>query len=471
MTEHPQLFEALPQPVDDALRASIKRFGMLVPVAVDQDRNIIDGRHRLRIAKEVGAQAHYTVITITDQDQADEIQRSLNADRRHLSGDRLREHILFLAQQVDDRGVGVHSQATIARVVGISQPYVTQVLGDSQHISTYMLPDRRKGADGKDRPANRPTAPPISDDELDELKPENLPSHRGNEPGESSEPDWTSSQPNIASASNEKEAEKAGKALSSVSEQSGQVLNSRAASQLAARERKPDPVTEPVELPDGAHRCIVIDPPWPVQKIEREERPDQGSRLDYATMPIECQSPAIVGQTIESRPDYESEDRDPIYVPCFKAWHSDEDGYDDGWEPCQSIECVVGRVLTESAHDDSHIYLWVTQRYLPDGLRLLESWGFSYQCVMTWRKNVGITPYSWMYDTEHVLFGRKGNLKLERLGMRLSFDAPTQGHSAKPDVFYDRVREASPGPRLDMFPGVEHDGFVPWGLEASHRAI
>lgn len=188
-----------------------------------------------------------------------------------------------------------------------------------------------------------------------------------------------------------------------------------------ARERRPEPVAEPVLIPDGKFSCIVIDPPWPMQKIEREERPDQGAALDYPTMSL-----AQIA--------------------------------DDALVPVRSL-----------AADDCHMYLWVTHKFLPAGMDLLEAWGFRYQCVMTWRKNVGITPFSWMYDTEHVLFGRKGNLKLERLGLRLSFDAPVQGHSIKPDVFYDRVRDASPGPRLDMFPGVAHDGFEPWGLEATHR--
>lgn len=213
------------------------------------------------------------------------------------------------------------------------------------------------------------------------------------------------------------------------------------ARKAAARTREPTPVADPVLPPAGKYQCIVIDPPWPVQKIERDERPDQGVRLDYSTMPIECRQPCEG-------------------LSCTQT----------GWDyRCDSIECTVGHVLSTAAFEDCHLYLWVTQKYLPAGLDLMTSWGFRYQCVMTWRKNVGITPYSWMYDTEHVLFGRRGNLPLTKLGLRLSFDASVQGHSVKPDVFYDRVREASPGPRLDMFPGVQHEGFEPWGLEASHR--
>lgn len=189
----------------------------------------------------------------------------------------------------------------------------------------------------------------------------------------------------------------------------------------AASKADPSPPPAPVPPKRGRFRCIVIDPPWPVSKVERRERPSQGRALSYPTMSI-------------------------------------EDIADERLVPVQS-----------HADHDCHLYLWVTHKYLPDGLDLVAKWGFDYQCVMTWRKNVGMTPYSWMYDTEHVLFARRGNLPLLRLGMRLSFDAPVVGHSIKPDAFYDLASQASPGPRLDMFPGVEHEGFEPWGLEASHR--
>jgi N6-adenosine-specific RNA methylase IME4 len=156
-----------------------------------------------------------------------------------------------------------------------------------------------------------------------------------------------------------------------------------------------------------------------MDKIERDVRPNQGPVLDYPVLTI-------------------TEIADDDIVP-----------------------------VRSKAADDCHIYLWVTHRFLPDGIDLLAEWDFNYQCVMTWRKNVGITPYSWMYDTEHVLFGRRGNLPLDRLGLRLSFEAPVTRHSAKPDVFYQRVVEASPGPRLEMFARSKREGFTAWGNEVT----
>lgn len=169
-----------------------------------------------------------------------------------------------------------------------------------------------------------------------------------------------------------------------------------------------------LETPEGSYRCIVIDPPWPMAKIEREERPNQGAMLDY---------------------------------------------------PVMSLEDIARLPVADLAADGCHVYLWVTQKYLPAGLELFNGWGVKYQCLMTWVKPTGMTPYSWMYNTEHVLFGRIGSLQLERMGLKLAFNAPTSGHSVKPQEFYDLVSQASPEPRIDMFARKEREGYTVWGSD------
>jgi N6-adenosine-specific RNA methylase IME4 len=125
------------------------------------------------------------------------------------------------------------------------------------------------------------------------------------------------------------------------------------------------------------------------------------------------------------------------------------------------------RALTIPAADHAHLYLWTTHKFLPLALELAEAWGFRYQCLLTWRKNVGITPYSFMYSTEHVVFARRGSLDLLVKGRRLDFEAKVREHSRKPDEFYDLVRDVSPGPRIDMFAREEREGFTPWGNETA----
>jgi len=165
--------------------------------------------------------------------------------------------------------------------------------------------------------------------------------------------------------------------------------------------------------PDGKYRCIVIDPPWPIDKIARAVRPNQVA-VDY---------------------------------------------------PSMSIDEIRALPVPDLADDGSHVYLWTTHKHLPNALSLFESWGVKYQCLMTWVKNVGMTPFSWMYSTEHVLFGRVGNLDVQRKGLRLDFAAKVREHSRKPDEFFALVAQASPGPRLEMFARESRDGFEPWGNE------
>jgi len=186
----------------------------------------------------------------------------------------------------------------------------------------------------------------------------------------------------------------------------------------AEREVEQEPETETPELPDETYRTVVIDPPWPVEKIGREERPDQGKYLDYPTMEI----------------------KDIRELPI------DELAADGG----------------------AHVYLWATHKHLPDAFEMLDAWGARFECLLTWNKPTGVAPFSWQYNTEHVLFARFGDgLQMDEMGQQVSFDAPVSDHSEKPDVFYDRVRNASPGPRLEMFARDERDGFDVWGDEAS----
>ena len=164
------------------------------------------------------------------------------------------------------------------------------------------------------------------------------------------------------------------------------------------------------------YRTIVIDPPWPVEKIARDVRPNQVD-FDYSTM---------------------------------------------------SIEEITAFPLKKFIHKDGcHIYLWTTHKHLPAACGILTEWGAKYQCLLTWVKNVGFTPFSFMYSTELVLFGTVGNLALIKKGERLDFKGKVREHSRKPDEFYDLVKKVSPDPRIDIFSREKRDGFDQWGCEAN----
>jgi N6-adenosine-specific RNA methylase IME4 len=168
-----------------------------------------------------------------------------------------------------------------------------------------------------------------------------------------------------------------------------------------------------IEEPTGRYQCLVVDPPWKMEKIERDERPGQEG-FDY---------------------------------------------------PAMSEDELAEFPIPNMAEEDAHLYLWTTQKHLPVALRLAEEWGFKYQCVLTWVKNVGFTPFSWMYSTEHIIFARRGSLDMLKLGVRLDFAAKVREHSRKPEEFYDIVRRVSPGPRIDVFSREKREGFEQHGNE------
>jgi N6-adenosine-specific RNA methylase IME4 len=221
----------------------------------------------------------------------------------------------------------------------------------------------------------------------------------------------------------------------------GEDLGVRGLRRMAADLRVPEPVREPVQLPVGRYQTICLDPPWDMRRLTLDKFPDQGHALDYPTLPSFCRE-----------------------GKCLR-------------EDCKSVQCVVGRVLDKSADDNCHLYCWTTQRFLPDALALVKSWNFHYQCCLYWLKkgsqggDIGMTPFSWKFNVEPIIFAHRGNLKLNRMGMTLSFEGLAQGHSVKPQEFYDRVMEASPEPRLELFARKPREHFTVWGNESNGREV
>jgi N6-adenosine-specific RNA methylase IME4 len=139
--------------------------------------------------------------------------------------------------------------------------------------------------------------------------------------------------------------------------------------------------------------------------------------------------------------------------------------------PTMSVEEIADLPVCELAADDAHLYLWTTNRYLPDAFGILEAWGFRYSTPLVWcKKPIGsflggtFTP-----SAEFILFARKGKLRHLSSAAKQWFEWPRQGqgrHSQKPDGFLDLVESVSPGPYLELFARRQRLGWDTWGNEA-----
>jgi len=124
----------------------------------------------------------------------------------------------------------------------------------------------------------------------------------------------------------------------------------------------------------------------------------------------------------------------------------------------------------------SHCYLWVPNALVAEGLRVLESWGFTYKTMLVWhkiRKDGGSdgrgVGFYFRNVTEPVLFGVRGRLRtLEPGRTQVNLLATRKReHSRKPDELYNIIEACSPGPRLELFARYPQDGWRVWGDEAS----
>lgn len=148
MSEPLQLFPALPPAIEDALRYSIRRFGVLVPVVKDQHGRTLDGHHRSRIATEENVKFRVDVVTVADDDEAREIAHTLNSDRRQLDPEQRKQIV------ADMRRAG-YTYREIGGALGVEH---TTAMRDAKEIGADApISDRVARRGGGTYPARRPT--------------------------------------------------------------------------------------------------------------------------------------------------------------------------------------------------------------------------------------------------------------------------------------------------------------------------
>lgn len=181
----------------------------------------------------------------------------------------------------------------------------------------------------------------------------------------------------------------------------------------------------------GPYSTVLADPPWQFQNRTGKMAPEHRRLLRYPTMTLE-----------------------------------------------EILELPVGRLAAAR----SHLYLWVPNALIAEGLEVMRRWGFTYKSNLVWhkiRKDGGSdgrgVGFYFRNVTELVLFGIRGSMRTLNPGRTQVNYLSTRKreHSRKPDEFYDIVESCSPGPYLELFARHKRVGWDQWGnedVEASQSA-
>ena len=140
------------------------------------------------------------------------------------------------------------------------------------------------------------------------------------------------------------------------------------------------------------------------------------------------------------------------------------------------LKAICDLPVAEVAQDTAHLYMWVPNALLPEGLEVMKAWGFNYKSNLIWhkiRKDGGSdgrgVGFYFRNVTEILLFGTRGkNARTEAPGRSQvnMIQTRKREHSRKPDEQYDLVEACSTGPYLELFARGERPGWAVWGNQA-----
>lgn len=140
-----------------------------------------------------------------------------------------------------------------------------------------------------------------------------------------------------------------------------------------------------------------------------------------------------------------------------------------------SLEELMALPVSAIADTDCVLFLWATFPQLPEALRLIKAWGFSYRTVaFVWLKT-NRKARTWFYglgfwtrgNAEICLFAKRGHPKRKSAGIHQLIVSPVEQHSKKPDEARERIVALMGDlPRIELFARQETPGWDVWGNEA-----
>ncbi|MDB5227768.1 MAG: Transcriptional activator, adenine-specific methyltransferase [Bacteroidota bacterium] len=144
--------------------------------------------------------------------------------------------------------------------------------------------------------------------------------------------------------------------------------------------------------------------------------------------------------------------------------------------PTLSLQEIKDIPVQVAAAETAHLYLWVPNALLAEGLAVMDAWGFTYKTNLAWykiRKDGGPdgrgVGFYFRNVTEMILFGVRGkNPRTLQPGRSQPNIIATRKreHSRKPDEQYEIIEKCSWGPFLELFSRGKRKGWKCWGNQA-----
>lgn len=140
-----------------------------------------------------------------------------------------------------------------------------------------------------------------------------------------------------------------------------------------------------------------------------------------------------------------------------------------------TLKEIMELPVPQVAARESHLYLWVPNALIVEGIEVMRRWGFTYKTNLVWykiRKDGGPdgrgVGFYFRNVTELVLFGIRGRIRTLKPGRTQVnlLGTRKRRHSHKPDEMWDIIERCSPAPRLELFARHYRKGWQQWGDES-----
>ncbi len=144
------------------------------------------------------------------------------------------------------------------------------------------------------------------------------------------------------------------------------------------------------------------------------------------------------------------------------------------YEP-MTLQAIADLPVADLSEDDARLFLWTTNRFLPDAFGIVAAWGFKYRQTLVWHKTVNGTPFVASVAPNHAEYllvavrgqpERRTALASSVIGVPSRCGGGGRRHSAKPDVFIDLIEQVSPAPYVELFARRARFGWDYWGDES-----